>query len=448
MIAELAPGASETLEKAGTSIKGNYTNGASADPAECPAATDRSWYTGITPGITINKVTVDGATSGDGLNILTGEPIKWRYEVNATGGTLTGVTVTDSKGVAVTRMSATRTTTTSSRPRRPGSTRRPVRPSPARTQHGHRIRHVHGPRRPLQDVTKSDASNYFGANPQISIDKKTNGEDDGGFIHVGETVTWTYTVTNVGNVPLSNVSVTDDKIGAVGTIASLGVGESTTFTKAAAAEAGAYTNIGTATGTYTDSAGHTRADTESDSSKYFGSAPAVELTKTGKWVDGNDNGFADVGEVINYTFAVKNTGNVVLYDLKLADLVGGVTVTGGPLETLAVGATDTSTFTGSYIITSADLDAEKFVNTAEVKGHGPAADAVSDTDDETVMLPAKPVLSVKKSADPTFIEEPGADVTYTYLITNDEPSLRQGEAHQCRGRQARRPADEGRRGVD
>ena len=135
--------------------------------------------------------------------------------------------------------------------------------------------------------------------------------------------------------------------------ASLPVGESATFTKAAAAEAGAYTNIGTATGTYTDSAGHTRADTETDSSKYFGSVPVVELTKTGKWVDGNGNGFADVGEVINYTFSVKNTGNVVLYDLTLADLVGGVTVTGGPLETLAVGATDTSTFTGSYIITSA-----------------------------------------------------------------------------------------------
>ena len=38
---------------------------------------------------------------------------------------------------------------------------------------------------------------------------------------MGDTVTWTYTVTNVGNVPLSNVSVTDYKIGAVGTVGKL-----------------------------------------------------------------------------------------------------------------------------------------------------------------------------------------------------------------------------------
>ncbi len=30
---------------------------------------------------------------------------------------------------------------------------------------------------------------------------------------VGSTVTWTYVVTNTGNVPLANVTVTDDQAG-------------------------------------------------------------------------------------------------------------------------------------------------------------------------------------------------------------------------------------------
>ena len=44
--------------------------------------------------------------------------------------------------------------------------------------------------------------------------------------------------------------------------------------------------------------------------------------------------------------------------------VGGVTVVGGP-TTLDVGESDTTTFTGSYQITQADIDAGHFSNTAK-----------------------------------------------------------------------------------
>jgi len=60
------------------------------------------------------------------------------------------------------------------------------------------------------DVSDTNPSHYFGSSPAINIDKVTNGSD-GLYIHTGDPVTWTYTVTNTGNVPLSNVKVTDSK---------------------------------------------------------------------------------------------------------------------------------------------------------------------------------------------------------------------------------------------
>jgi len=55
--------------------------------------------------------------------------------------------------------------------------------------------------------------------PSIQIEKATNGEyadtPTGPVLNSGDLVTWTYVVTNTGNVPLSNVYVTDDVIGPV-----------------------------------------------------------------------------------------------------------------------------------------------------------------------------------------------------------------------------------------
>src|SRR6185295_15158593 len=52
--------------------------------------------------------------------------------------------------------------------------------------------------------------------PSIRIVKLTNGTDNdtptGPVVLVGSTVTWTYNVTNTGNVTLTNVAVTDDKV--------------------------------------------------------------------------------------------------------------------------------------------------------------------------------------------------------------------------------------------
>ncbi|HEU0022490.1 MAG TPA: hypothetical protein VFR55_12595, partial [Dehalococcoidia bacterium] len=67
-------------------------------------------------------------------------------------------------------------------------------------------------------VSAFDLSHYCNPPvPGITIEKKTNGEDANGpndtgvpKIAVGDEVTWTYTVTSTGNVPLADVFVEDD----------------------------------------------------------------------------------------------------------------------------------------------------------------------------------------------------------------------------------------------
>ena len=107
---------------------------------------------------------------------------------------------------------------------------------------------------PLPDASDSDPSNHFGADPGINIDKVTNGSD-GPTVPAGSPITWTYTVTNTGNVEISNVVVTDNQ-GVVPVFQSgdsnndgiLQTTETWIYIANGTAIAGAYANLGTVTG--------------------------------------------------------------------------------------------------------------------------------------------------------------------------------------------------------
>src|SRR5262249_35004647 len=114
----------------------------------------------------------------------------------------------------------------------------------------------------------SDTDHYFGAAPGLALVKLTNRTDNHSgtrpLVSVGSTVTWTYHVTNTGNVTLTNVVVTDDNGTpgntaddfTVGTVASLAPGASTTLTATGTAKAGQYGNVGSVTGTPVDNNGN------------------------------------------------------------------------------------------------------------------------------------------------------------------------------------------------
>ncbi len=109
------------------------------------------------------------------------------------------------------------------------------------------------------------------AGAAIDIEKSTNGDDadtePGPEILVGDPVIWEYVVTNVGDLDLTDIVVSDDQGVTVDCPQdSLEPGDFMTCTASGTAVEGQYSNIGTATGTHGDG----EKATESDASHYFG----------------------------------------------------------------------------------------------------------------------------------------------------------------------------------
>ncbi|MEO7976141.1 T9SS sorting signal type C domain-containing protein [Flavobacterium sp.] len=91
---------------------------------------------------------------------------------------------------------------------------------------------------------------------------------------------------------------------------------------------------------------------------------------------GTLTGCGKLGDIINYTFEVTNTGDVPITNINVTDLMPGVTITGNPVSSLAVGAK--TTLTGTYTITAADVAAGRVVNSAKVTGLDPSLNIVED----------------------------------------------------------------------
>lgn len=162
--------------------------------------------------------------------------------------------------------------------------------------------------------------------PGIDIQKATNGQDadtaPGPVIGAGSQVVWTYTVTNTGNIALTNVFVYDDKIGAITNLSGgdlnnnklLETNEVWTFTAAGSAQTGSYVNIGFVTGAVV---GVGTILTDSDPSHYFGSTAGFTISKT-RTIPLNRA--AIPGESVFFEITVTNTGNVQLVTVPVTDV--------------------------------------------------------------------------------------------------------------------------------
>ncbi|WJS94590.1 Ig-like domain-containing protein [Flavobacterium johnsoniae] len=114
--------------------------------------------------------------------------------------------------------------------------------------------------------------------------------------------------------------------------------------------------------------------------RIFVETPSVSLIMKVTLNDENGNGNVEAGETLTYTFTVTNTGNVALSNLTIADLLPGIVINGGPIS-LGVGQSDSITFTGTYTLTQADINAGSVTNQASVSGSTQSGILVTDQSD-------------------------------------------------------------------
>ncbi|MGS2727162.1 DUF7507 domain-containing protein, partial [Psychroserpens sp. BH13MA-6] len=320
-------------------------------------------------------------------------------------------------------------------------------------------------------------------NPSMSLTKTSNldlGAD--GVVSVGDVITYTYTISNTGDVTLFDLSVTEDAADFTGTgtlptpvyvsggadldgdadLEDLAVGAGTIVYTATYAitqadiDAGVVTNQATANGN--DPAGNSITDDSDDPSDptsdddptdtVIPQSPSMSLTKTSN-LDLGADGVVSVGDVITYTYTISNTGDVTLFDLSVtedaADFTGTGTlptpvyVSGGAdldgdadLEDLAVGA-GTIVYTATYAITQADIDAGVVTNQATASGNDPAGNSITDDSDDPsdptsdddptdTVIPQNPSMSLTKTSNLDLgadgVVSVGDVITYTYTISN------------------------------
>src|SRR4029079_6479930 len=148
----------------------------------------------------------------------------------------------------------------------------------------------------------------------------------GPHVAVGSTVTFTYVVTDTGNVPLANVVITDDKLGTITGFTGdtngnglLDLTETWTYTKTATALAGQQTNTGIVTGQDSNPPG--TGVTDNNPGNYFGDAPGIQIVKfvNGQDADSPTGPNVPVGSTVTFTYVVTNTGNVPLANVAVTD---------------------------------------------------------------------------------------------------------------------------------
>ena len=187
--------------------------------------------------------------------------------------------------------------------------------------------------------------------------------------HEGDSVTYTFIVTNTGKADLFNVSVDDDVLGHIGDIASLPVGTHQTLTHAFTVPVGKSDIVNTVTACGRDASSAEVCDT--DHHKLHPIHPAIAIVKTANPVSVNPGGR------VTYTYKVTNTGDVDLSNVTVDDDVLGHI---GTLASLATGASQTLTKAVTITATSPTH------NVATATGTDPLGTKVSAQDDATITV--------------------------------------------------------------
>ena len=243
----------------------------------------------------------------------------------------------------------------------------------------------------------------------------------------GDKVNWTFKVTNTGNVTLNTVAVSDAKAGAVTcSPTTLAPGASVTCTAAAYPISQAEGDAGLVTNTATSSAktpaGAAVTSPSSSTSTTLTASPKVTITKSAAVTDVNADGKTDLGDKIQWSFLVKNTGNVTLTGVAVSDAKAGAVTC--PATTLAPGVSTTCTATTTYTISQTDVDSGSVTNTATATATPPSGSPITSAPSSTnTPIVQTSALQLTKSAVVTDVNHDGLTdlgdtVAWSFAVKN------------------------------
>ncbi|KRD76970.1 hypothetical protein ASE43_07235 [Lysobacter sp. Root983] len=238
---------------------------------------------------------------------------------------------------------------------------------------------------------------------------------------MGDTISYSYLVTNSGNVSLTGpVTVADDKttvscpaVTTVGNLdGELDPSESVTCTATytvtlADLNSGSVTNIASAT------ADGTTSPTDQVTVNATQTPALTSVKAMTANADEDGSGTVTVGDTLTYAVTMTNTGNVSLADVVVTDNK----ITPNTITCASVAPAGTCVLTGTYRVTQTDADAGNVVNAAVITTTTPGACPVGSTAPEcnptvTVVVTQTPALTSVKAMTANA-DEDGIRVTQT-----------------------------------
>ncbi|MGY0620095.1 DUF7507 domain-containing protein [Lysobacter sp. A378] len=281
------------------------------------------------------------------------------------------------------------------------------------------------PTPPPVDSPPSTTNTPIASTPSMTVVKSAAAPSGNA---VGDTIDYSFLVTNTGNVTIDALVINDDQLTtpAVCPVTTLVPGDTTTCTGTyvltqADVNAGQVVNTATAAGTPPVTPGNPTPppvdSPPSTTNTPIASTPSMTVVKSAAAPSGNA-----VGDIIDYSFLVTNTGNVTIDALVIND-DQLTTPAVCPVTTLVPG--DTTTCTGTYVLTQADVNAGQVVNTATATGTPPVTPGNPppppvDSPPSTTNTPiaSTPSMTVVKSAAAPSGNAVGDTIDYSFLVTN------------------------------
>ena len=249
--------------------------------------------------------------------------------------------------------------------------------------------------------------------PSLTISKSTT---SGPVTSVRDVVPYRFVVTNTGNVTITAIAIADPLVPVVSCPATaLAPAASVTCTgthQVTQADVDGGSIVNTASVAGVRPSGTALTPTASNTVTVPATPmPAITILKST-----TNAGIGLLGEVVTYTFTVRNAGNVTLAAVQVNDRnATGITCAA---SRLAPGAQ--TTCTGTHIVTLGDLNTGALVNTASVRAVPPSGVALTPVPSNTVTLPAtqRAALSISKAANTAVVDAVGQRVLYTFTVTN------------------------------